>query len=126
MSAGVSTIRAPGYRADAAACRPASDVEIAAIVKSGLAASSGAWKTLPERPNPATAVRMGPVESVVIGPRYPRVLPGFEPNGEGRHPRQCGDAGLECSESLAGSYFFSQPRVVQSGTCDKLLNRDGP
>ena len=27
--------------------------------KAGLAAISGAWNTLPERPKPATAVRMG-------------------------------------------------------------------
>ncbi len=72
MSAGVSTIRAPGYRADAADCRPASDVEITSREKAGSAASSGAWKTLPERPKPATAVRMGRLESVVMVPRYPR------------------------------------------------------
>src|SRR6476646_7564838 len=32
---------------------------------------NGAWKTLPERPKPATAVRMGRVESLLMVPRLP-------------------------------------------------------
>jgi hypothetical protein len=32
-----------------------------------------------------------------------------------------------CDYSVSGCcYFFSQPRVVQSGTWDRLRNRDGP
>ena len=43
--------------------------------KARSAASSGAWNTLPERPKPATAVRMGaggvvPGETEVMTPRY--------------------------------------------------------
>src|SRR3954447_3408416 len=96
MSAGLSTIRAAGYLPAAADFRTASDVEIASSEKAGFAAMNGAWKTLPERPKPATAVRMGRAESLVIclgyrpGSQAARLSPAYHPRDE--FPPRLGEA----------------------------------